>query len=229
WPPRRICWLQIPTHFPDTVLHEYIIMANHLRGTAEIIGANHYLPEENRASNLRAKDGSINRAKDGSTLLPYKNFGWQYGHGSIHKKNKSNTILKILLCTIIWITYFYCAKKPIIHRIPNLKITAYMSTNARYHHVSEKEIKNTHGTYGATLLDIRWKNKRKEILSRDGGKCVICRSTDKLQVHHRQYHFVQRLNRFKDPWEYDNNLMITLCQSCHSRGHYKYTVPTKYL
>src|SRR5690606_984498 len=62
------CWLQIPTHFPNTVLHEYIIMPNHLHGIIEIVGANHYLPEENRASNLRAKDGSINRAKDVSPL-----------------------------------------------------------------------------------------------------------------------------------------------------------------
>ena len=62
------CWLQIPTHFPNTVLHEYIIMPNHLHGIVEIVGANHYLPEENRASNLRAKDGSINRAKDVSPL-----------------------------------------------------------------------------------------------------------------------------------------------------------------
>src|SRR5690606_11882244 len=62
------CWLQIPTHFPNTVLHEYIIMPNHLHGIVEIVGANHYLPDENRASNLRAKDGSINRAKDVSPL-----------------------------------------------------------------------------------------------------------------------------------------------------------------
>src|SRR5690606_4497618 len=68
WPPRRICWLQNPTHFACTVLHEYIIMANHLRGTAGIVGANHYWPKENRASNLRAKDGSINRTKDVSPL-----------------------------------------------------------------------------------------------------------------------------------------------------------------
>src|SRR5690606_27273386 len=62
------CWLQIPTHFPNTVLHEYIIMPNHLHEIKEIVGANHYLPEENRASNLRAKDVSINRAKDVSPL-----------------------------------------------------------------------------------------------------------------------------------------------------------------
>ena len=63
------CWLQIPTHFPNTVLHEYIIMPNHLHGIVEIVGANHYLPDENRASNLRAKDVSALRVGTERSLL----------------------------------------------------------------------------------------------------------------------------------------------------------------
>src|SRR5690606_36073079 len=51
-------WLQIPTHYPNTVLLEYIIMANNLHVIVEIVGANHYLPDENRTSNVRAKDVS---------------------------------------------------------------------------------------------------------------------------------------------------------------------------
>lgn len=50
------CWLEIPTHFPNTVLHEYIIMPNHIHGIVEIVGANDYLPtEERNVSGLRAK------------------------------------------------------------------------------------------------------------------------------------------------------------------------------
>jgi C4-dicarboxylate-specific signal transduction histidine kinase len=45
-----------------------------------------------------------------------------------------------------------------------------------------------HGTYGKTLLDPRWKEKRKVILARDQNRCVICKSEESLQVHHRQYH-----------------------------------------
>lgn len=30
------CWLEIPKHFPNTVLHEYIIMPNHIHGIIEI-------------------------------------------------------------------------------------------------------------------------------------------------------------------------------------------------
>ena len=31
------CWLEIPKHFPDAVLHEYIIMPNHVHGIIELI------------------------------------------------------------------------------------------------------------------------------------------------------------------------------------------------
>lgn len=84
----------------------------------------------------------------------------------------------------------------------------------------------THGTYGALLFDPRWRMKREEILLRDHHSCVICKRTEDLQVHHRQYHFVVRKNNFKFPWEYDNTLLITLCEPCHKRGHNKYKVPT---
>lgn len=82
-----------------------------------------------------------------------------------------------------------------------------------------------HGSYGALLFTTEWKTKRNEILVRDG-KCIICFSAENLQVHHRQYHFIVRENKFKLPWEYEDYLLITLCESCHRRGHSKYKVPT---
>lgn len=83
----------------------------------------------------------------------------------------------------------------------------------------------SHGTYGALLFRTEWKIKREEILKRDSKRCVICNRTDTLQIHHRQYHFVVRENKFKMPWDYSTNLLITLCESCHRRGHSKYKVP----
>lgn len=82
-----------------------------------------------------------------------------------------------------------------------------------------------HGTYGALLFRPEWKIKREEILIRDSKNCVICNSTNSLQVHHRQYHFVVSKNQFRLPWDYPENLLITLCESCHRRGHSKYKVP----
>lgn len=85
---------------------------------------------------------------------------------------------------------------------------------------------NSHGTYGASLLDVRWKRKRKEILARDFYQCINCKSIDELQVHHRQYHFDIKIRKFKEPWDYPNVLMITLCKKCHQRGHQLYKVPS---
>lgn len=82
-----------------------------------------------------------------------------------------------------------------------------------------------HGSYGHLLFDPRWKSKRNEILARDEGCCVICKSSEELQVHHRQYQYVKAANGFKVPWDYADHLLITLCKSCHQRGHAKYKVP----
>ena len=92
--------------------------------------------------------------------------------------------------------------------------------------VFQEPVTPAHGTYGASLFDPKWKTKRAEILKRDINRCVVCSGSIGLQVHHRQYHFIVRENQFKLPWDYSDNLLITLCESCHKRGHSKFKVPT---
>ncbi|WP_276482591.1 HNH endonuclease [Paraflavitalea pollutisoli] len=82
-----------------------------------------------------------------------------------------------------------------------------------------------HGSYGGKLLHPKWKARRKAILARDRHRCIHCKNDNDLQVHHRQYHFVASQNQFRDPWDYSDHLLITLCERCHSRGHNKYKVP----
>lgn len=82
-----------------------------------------------------------------------------------------------------------------------------------------------HGSYGALLFRPEWRARREQIINRDK-VCVICRSNENLQVHHRQYHFVVRDNNFRLPWEYEDRLLITLCEPCHKKGHSQYKVPT---
>lgn len=84
----------------------------------------------------------------------------------------------------------------------------------------------SHGSYGALLLHPNWKAKRKEILHRDMYRCVHCHSDKGLQVHHRQYLFIVSEQKFRAPWDYPGHLLITLCESCHNKGHNKYKVPT---
>lgn len=64
--------------------------------------------------------------------------------------------------------------------------------------------------YSKKLLDPRWQKKRLEILSRDEFKCQSCGDeTNTLHVHHRMY--IQG----REPWEYDDKQLITLCWVCH--------------
>ncbi len=46
------CWMEIPKHFPNAVLHEHIVMPNHVHGVIELVdgnnvGAENFLPLQN--------------------------------------------------------------------------------------------------------------------------------------------------------------------------------------
>jgi putative transposase len=41
------CWEDIPNHFPNVVLHEFVVMPNHIHGIIRIVGANHHSPDNN--------------------------------------------------------------------------------------------------------------------------------------------------------------------------------------
>lgn len=65
--------------------------------------------------------------------------------------------------------------------------------------------------YSQKLKDPRWQKKRLEILGRDDFECKICGdSKSTLHVHHRAYIWGN------DPWDYMDDVFITLCESCHA-------------
>ena len=68
--------------------------------------------------------------------------------------------------------------------------------------------------YAKLLKDPRWKLKRDKIIKRDKNTCIRCGDTKYLQVHHLIY-------KNTNPWEYDDNDLITLCRNCHKSIHYK--------
>lgn len=64
--------------------------------------------------------------------------------------------------------------------------------------------------YTEKLKHPKWQKKRLEILSRDNFTCRRCDSdSTTLHVHHKIY------EKGKEPWEYDEKLLITLCADCH--------------
>ncbi len=64
--------------------------------------------------------------------------------------------------------------------------------------------------YLAYLESAEWKERRREHIRIADGKCQICNSSDRLQVHHRSY---ERLGRelFSD--------LVVLCKGCHTIFH----------
>jgi 5-methylcytosine-specific restriction endonuclease McrA len=80
--------------------------------------------------------------------------------------------------------------------------------------------------YESLLKTPQWIGKRRQILARDRNKCRSCGKEKELEVHHRQYHFIQQIGQMQLPWKYENRHLITLCHGCHSLGHNKYKIPT---
>ena len=74
--------------------------------------------------------------------------------------------------------------------------------------------------YWKLLKDARWQRKRLEIMQRDNFTCIACGRSDKdegttLNVHHAYY------EKGKKPWEYDDDMLVTVCSECHE-GRHKY-------
>lgn len=66
--------------------------------------------------------------------------------------------------------------------------------------------------YQEYLQSREWKQKRSEVLFRDGHCCQLCGDEDNLRVHHLTY------NRVGDEALFD---LVTLCTHCHAKEHGK--------
>lgn len=75
-------------------------------------------------------------------------------------------------------------------------------------------------SYRLQLLTEEWKLKATSIKNRDNNCCQDCGNTDKLHVHHLEYH------GGKMAWEYEDSLLITVCETCHINRH-KTKIPCK--
>jgi hypothetical protein len=65
-------------------------------------------------------------------------------------------------------------------------------------------------SYKLKLRSPKWQKRKVEILIRDKFTCKCCENTERnLQVHHLEY-----LGNL-DPWDYPDDMLITLCYICH--------------
>jgi len=78
--------------------------------------------------------------------------------------------------------------------------------------------------YAAKYRNPKWAERRNQILQRDDFTCRNCDDKDgpipdaeedqykaALEVHHKYYEWG------KDPWDYPDNALITLCETCHDK------------
>jgi hypothetical protein len=76
-------------------------------------------------------------------------------------------------------------------------------------------------SYSEKLKSPKWQKRRLEILSRDNFKCRSCGMDEKtLHVHHLRY------EKGVEPWDTNNDDLITLCEDCHEALHYIQNHPT---
>lgn len=72
--------------------------------------------------------------------------------------------------------------------------------------------------YSDKLKSPKWQMKRLTIFSRDHFRCCICNNKEKeLHVHHLYY-----LPNI-EPWEYDDDCYVTLCDDCHKIYHAEFS------
>jgi 5-methylcytosine-specific restriction endonuclease McrA len=68
-------------------------------------------------------------------------------------------------------------------------------------------------TYSDKLATPEWLERREKIKARDGHACVLCGAKKPLHVHHLRY------VRGKEPWEYPDEALVTLCAQHHAAIH----------
>lgn len=72
-------------------------------------------------------------------------------------------------------------------------------------------------TYQEYLQSPEWKALRRRAIDRDGGRCRLCNSNKRLEVHHRTY------TRFLGEEPIEN--LTTLCYRCHKLYTYSVQKP----
>jgi hypothetical protein len=69
-------------------------------------------------------------------------------------------------------------------------------------------------TYAEQLKHPNWQRRRLEMLQRAEFKCELCDDSEStLHVHHKRY------VKGRQVWEYENDELQVLCESCHAEHH----------
>ena len=70
--------------------------------------------------------------------------------------------------------------------------------------------------WSSAFRDSRWQKKRLQVMERDKWTCRSCGERGEgitLNVHHIFY------EKGRAPWEYDDDMLVTWCEDCHTSRH----------
>jgi hypothetical protein len=122
--------------------------------------------------------------------------------------------------------FYEMARKPKSNVLKENKIVSIrdVMSGSDFGNYNGKEVKNNterkimkskvenNNSFFDQYKDPRWQQMRLKVMERDGFTCCHCYSKDKpLNVHHLIY--MKNMN----PWEYDPDDLITLCEVCHEK------------
>lgn len=105
-------------------------------------------------------------------------------------------------------------KKKVVSKSVNIKNEVNKSNQKPETKLTGNE-KYKYLSYFEKLKHPKWQKKRLEIMNRDNFKCRCCLHSEKtLNVHHIFYD-----KKYKNPWDYPNELLVTMCEDCHAIEH----------
>ena len=92
-----------------------------------------------------------------------------------------------------------------------------------------KSVQKFNKTYDELLTKQEWYNFRKKVIYDKGGYvCEFCKKKHNLQVHHKLYYKKPDKEKI-EPWLYNMDEVLLLCDDCHKSVHKKNKIKVYYI
>ena len=92
-----------------------------------------------------------------------------------------------------------------------------------------KSVQKFNKTYDELLTKQEWYNFRKKVIYDKGGYvCEFCKKKHNLQVHHKLYYKKPDKEKI-EPWLYNMDEVLLLCDDCHKSIHKKNKIKVYYI
>ena len=94
--------------------------------------------------------------------------------------------------------------------------------------VQKEPVKHKNKTYEELLTRQEWYNFRNKVIYDREYVCEFCKKKHNLQVHHKLYYKKPDKEKI-EPWLYNMNEVLLLCDSCHKSAHKKNKIKVYYI